>query len=328
MNVLIIGGTRFLGRHIVDELLRRGHAPTLFNAGNHREDAPPSVEQIHGERAHDLRLTGDRHWNCVIDTCGFLPAQLEVSCRYFAGRADRYVFVSSVSALDLTQPEATENTPLLAMPEGASRTQMMPHTYGALKALCERVVLNTFRSRALVVRPGLIVGPYDPTDRFTYWPGRVARGGTMLAPVGHDYPVQFIDVRDLAQWIVLQAERRRGGAFNVTGPPRTFTLGDVLDASARVANVRPEIAWADEAFLERNEVGEWIEMPLWISKKSELPGMTNINIDRARNAGLAIRPLENTVRDTLRWAASRPKGYAWRAGLTHEREADILRKIG
>lgn len=328
VNVLIIGGTRFLGRHIVDELLRRGHTPTLFNTGNHRDGAPSSVEQIHGDRSRDLARIGDRQWDCVIDTCGFLPAQAEISCRYFDGRTKQYVFVSSVSAIDLTQANPTEDTRVLTMPEGASRTQMVPETYGALKALCERIVVSRFRSGALIVRPGLIVGPYDPTDRFTYWPMRVARGGRILAPAGPEYPVQFIDARDLAAWIVLQTERRRGGTFNLTGPPGRVTLGDVLQTSARVANTQPEILWADEAFLERHDVGEWIDLPLWISQKSSLPGMSSLNVTRAIGAGLKIRPLEHTIRDTWRWAAGRAKNYAWRAGLTPEREAELLQKIG
>ena len=193
VNVLIIGGTRFLGRHLVNELLAGGHSVTLFNAGAHPQNAPADVEQVHGKRERDLARLGERSWDAVVDTCGFLPKQLETSTRYLLGKAAQYVFISSVSALDLTKESANEQTPTLPMPNGASRSEMIPETHGPLKALCEGVVTSAFRNHALIVRPGLIVGPYDPTDRFTYWPARVARGGTVLAPVDPGYFVQFID---------------------------------------------------------------------------------------------------------------------------------------
>lgn len=325
MDVLILGGTRFLGIHITHELLRRGHAVTLFNTGRHPENVPAGVEQIPGDRMRDLTRLGTRFFDAVIDTCGYTPGQLEISARHFADRTRHYTFVSSISAQDLTVAEVTEDTAVLPMPEGASRAEMTPQTYGPLKALCENVTVSTFRHRALIVRPGLIAGPHDPTDRFTYWPVRIARGGRVLAPVGPQYPVQFIDARDLANWIVKQAEASRGGTFDVTGRANTLTLGDVLSTAACVANTRPHVEWADEAFLERHEVGEWVQMPLWISHKSGLPGMRNVNVRRALAAGLKIRPLRETVRDTLGWA--RRKRDPLGAGLDAAREAALLEAL-
>ena len=327
MDVLIIGGTQFLGRHLVDALRLRGHRVTLFNAGHHRNNVPIDVEQIHGDRRHDLERLGERVWDSVIDTCAYVPSHVESAARFLRRKVGQYVLISSVSALDLTQAEPTESTPVLPMPDGASRTEMKSETYGPLKALCEAVAWSWFGKDALVVRPGLIVGPYDPTDRFTYWPVRIARGGTVLAPETPAYAVQFIDARGLADWIVLQTERATGGAFNLTGFPQTITFGDVLSTSARIANSSPEIRWANEAFLHKHQVSEWSDLPLWVSAASHLPGLRNINISQARRTGLQILPLEQTVRDTLRWARGRPRNYRWQAGLRPEAEADVLAKI-
>ena len=243
VRVLILGGTVFLGRHLVSELCEREHEVTLFNTGRHASEVPADVAQIHGKRETDMARVGNGHWDAVIDTCGYVPSQLETSTQFLRGRATQYVFISSISALDLSGPSADESTPVLRLPEGASRTDMTPETYGALKALCEAAVTAAFGDKALIVRPGLIVGPYDPTDRFTYWPERVARGGSILAPVGPQLFVQFIDARDLAQWIVLQVERNKVGAFNVTGPPHSMTIGELLSAAGRVAGTSPTIRY-------------------------------------------------------------------------------------
>jgi len=324
VNVLILGGTRFLGRHLVDELRARGHNVTLFNSGSHRNNAPAEVTQVHGDREKDLARLEDGPWDSVIDTCGFFPNQVEVSAAYLRGRTAQYVFVSSISALDLSGQRADDETPTLSMPDGASRTEMTPETYGALKAACEKAITNVFGEGSLIARPGLIVGPYDPTDRFTYWPSRIIRGGDVLAPVGPRYFVQFIDARDLAAWIVVQVERQTSGAVNVTGAPRTILLDDVLRAAARVATVHPNIRYADESFLKEHEIGEWIDLPLWVASSSEFPGILNIDTKRAFEMGLQIRPLEQTVRDTLAWSNSREPSYEWKAGLTPEREAEVL----
>ena len=327
VDVLILGGTRFLGVHLARELLARGHVVTLFTTGRHANPVP-QAQHVTGTRERDLARLGNRRFDAVIDTCGYVPGQLETSVRYFLPRAAHYVFISSISAQDVCGPELTEATPVLSLPEGASRSRMLPQTYGALKALCENVAVSAFRHRALIVRPGLIVGPHDPTDRFTYWPLRIARGGDVLAPVGPHLAVQFIDARDLAAWIALQVEARRGGTFNVTGKPRELTLGDVLHRAMRAAAVRPTLHWASESFLNANGVGEWIEMPLWISAQSGAPAMLNTNVGRALATGLRIRPLDETVADTLAWARSRGARHSLAAGLDPQREGELLRALG
>jgi len=193
---------------------------------------------------------------------------------------------------------------------------------GSGLALLRSGRISPARRRGKAALPLLVAGPPAPTDRFTYWPVRVARGGTILAPVGPSLPVQFIDARDLAAWIVLQVENLRAGACNVTGKPRTVSMGDVIETCKRVAGVQPGVRWASEAFLEQRNVGEWVEMPLWISRKSELPGMTNVNVSRALACGLELRPLAQTVRDTLAWAVSSRKTRLG-AGLDPEREAEL-----
>lgn len=327
MNVLVLGGTRFLGVHLARELLARAHTVTLFTTGRRRNPVP-QAQHVTGTRERDLARLGARAYDAVVDTCGYVPGQLETSTRYFLSRAERYVFISSISAQDVSGAELTENAPVLRLPEGASRAQMQPQTYGALKSLCENVAVSAFRERALIVRPGLLVGPYDPTDRFTYWPVRISRGGDVLAPVGPQLPVQFIDARDLAAWVVLQLETGRGGTFNVTGKPRELTLGDLLDGAMRAARIRPALHWASEAFLHANKVGEWVELPLWISAEAGAPAMLNTSIKRALATGLRIRPLRETIEDTLAWAKTRGPRYAMQAGLTPAREAALLHALG
>lgn len=279
---------------------------------------------MHGDRDTDLPRLGDGPWDAVIDTCGFFPKQLETSAAHLRDKAAHYVFISSISALDLSGQRADEQTPTLSMPAGASRTELTPQTYGPLKAASEKAVTDIFGERTLIARPGLIVGPYDPTDRFTYWPCRIARSGEVLAPVGPQYFVQFIDARDVAAWIVVQVEHQNSGAVNVTGAQRTILLDDVLRAASRVANVHPNIRYADESFLKEHEIGEWIDLPLWVASSSEFPAILNVDTKRAFEMGPQIRPLEQTVRDTLAWANSREPSYEWKAGLTPEREAEGL----
>lgn len=327
MKALILGGTRFLGIALAKGLIGRGHSVTLFNTGRHPGNIAAGARQVTGDRERDLGRLGTERFDTVIDTCGYLPKSVETSARYFRDKTDHYVFVSSVSAQDVSVPVLLETTPVLRMPEGASRSEMAPQTYGPLKALCEDVASSMFRHRALIVRPGLIAGPHDPTDRFTYWPVRVQRGGTILAPVGPELPVQFIDVRDLSAWIITQAERKRGGTFNVTGPARTITLGDVLATAARVTQSTARIVWASEEFLQQHEVGEWIELPLWVAAATGIPGMTNANVTRALHTGLTIRPLSETIRDTLAWAKSRGPRYRMGAGLDPAREDALIREL-
>jgi 2'-hydroxyisoflavone reductase len=197
-------------------------------------------------------------------------------------------------------------------------------TYGPLKALCEQAVQQVFPERALIIRPGLIAGPHDPTDRFTYWPARVARGGRVLAPDRPEAPTQVIDGRDLAEFIVKQVEQKTSGVFNATGPDRPLTFGSLLETCRQVSGSRAGFVWAPVEFLEQHGVSAWSDLPAWLPDRGEHAGFAFVDISNALHAGLAFRPLEDTVRDTLAWEKTRPAGHEWRAGLTPERESDLL----
>lgn len=323
MNLLIIGGTRFLGRALVDEARALGHTVTLFNRGRSNPGLYPDVEQIHGDREGGLDALGGRRWDAVIDTCGYVPRVVRASATFLAGSVDHYTFISTMSVYaEPLRPGATEDAPVGVLADDAVE-EITGETYGPLKALCEKAASEAMDGRALLVRSGLIVGPYDPTDRFTYWPVRVARGSEVLAPESPDYRVQFIDVRDLARWTLQATARRLTGPYNATGPRHPAPLGQVLDLSRQISGSDAEITWVNEAFLTAHEVTPFTEMPLWVP--AEYEGFNAFSIEKAVAAGLTHRPLEDTIRDTLDWAASRPADYVWRGGLPPEREVELLR---
>lgn len=317
MNVLILGGTVFLGRHVVDALLERGHSVTLFNRGISDPNFQTAAEQIHGDRESDLSHLGARTWDAVIDTSCYKPSTAQRSTRFFEESAGRYLFVSTISVYDLEAgPVITEETPILRQPR---------EEYGPAKARCEAIVRSTFRHSATIVRPGLIVGPHDPTDRFTYWPVRIAAGGEVLAPVAPSEPAQFIDARDLSRFIVRLLEAGDSGTYDVTSPLGAITLGDVLETSAQVARSGASFKWVDEEFLRQNDVQQWMELPLWAAANGGARSIVNCDVRAALTRGLQLRPLRETVRDTLGWAHAR--GMRWgslRAGLSPERERALL----
>lgn len=322
-RILILGGTAFLGIALTHELLARGCEVTHFNRG--RRSAPGGeVRSIVGDRANGFEPLARERFEAVVDTSGYYPRDLTLSAGFFASRTSQYVFVSSISVYDTATPEIVESSPMPPLPSGASETEMTPETYGPLKAACERIVVETFGPGAIVVRPGLIVGPHDPTDRFTYWPLRFARGDEVLAPGVPDRPIQVVDARDLARFIAGAIERRASGDFNVVSPPSRFTMGDVTHACAEAAAVPTSVSWVDDAFLLSHGVEPWSDLPLWIPPADDVRGFYNCNVAKALAAGLTIRPLEETVRDTLAWAQTRPPDYQLKAGITAERERDLL----
>jgi 2'-hydroxyisoflavone reductase len=335
MRVLIIGGTVFLGRHLVEAAQARGHAVTLFNRGLHNPELFPDVEKLHGDRDGQLDALRGRQWEVVIDTCGFVPRIVRASAELLAEAVERYVFVSSLSVFaDNSTFENDESAPVgtLADPTVEERTG---ENYGPLKALCEETVEEAMPGRALNIRPGLIVGPHDPTGRFTYWPVRVARGGEVLAPGRLDRRVQIIDARDLAEWIIRLAEARESGVFNATGPDRVLTMEELLEECRMVSQSDARFTWVGGKFLAEAKVGEWMEMPLWISEEAspDARGFMSVNCAKAIAHGLNFRPLAETIRDTLRWAngvSNEPapdSSYAPRpeAGMEAEREAQVLK---
>jgi 2'-hydroxyisoflavone reductase len=322
MQLLVIGGTRFVGRHLVEAALARGHSITLFNRGQSNPDLFPQIERLHGDRDGDVWPLKDRQWDAVIDTCGYVPRIVRKSVELLANAVDHYTFISSISVYAEDGPIGmNEDSPVGTLSDETIET-ITDQTYGPLKVLCERAVQQHFADRALIVRPGLIVGPHDPTDRFTYWPHRIARGGEVLAPGDPQQPVQFIDVRDLGDWIVRMIESRQGGAFNATGPNYTLPMNQLLEECVQVANSDAHLTWVDEKFLIEAGVAAWSDLPVWAGEK-ELSFVT-IDCSRAMARGLTFHSLATTIRDTLTWDAARPGDHAWRAGLNPEREAAVL----
>lgn len=324
MRILIIGGTRFLGRHLVEAALARGHEVTLFNRGITNPNLFPQVEAVYGDREHDLDKLSGRSWDTVIDVAGYVPRIVRLSAEVLEPNVSRYVFISSLSVYaDFRKIGIDESYPVGKI-EGESVEKITGETYGPLKALCEKAVREIYGERALIIRPGLIVGPHDPTDRFTYWPVRVARGGDVLAPQKPEAVTQIIDVRDLSDFIIKLVEENASGVYNATGPEYELTMGKLLEVSKQVSGSAADFKWASVEFLNQNKVEAWSDMPAWIPDDEEGVGFARIDISKAIHAGLTFRPLEETVRDTLEWAKTRPTDHEWRAGLTAEREAEVL----
>jgi 2'-hydroxyisoflavone reductase len=300
MRLLILGGTLFLGRALAEAALARGHAVTLFNRGRHA--APfPGIETLIGDRDGRLDALKGRSWDAVLDTSGYVPRLVRASAELLADAVDRYAFISSVSVYaDFSRP-TDEGAPLATIADEAVE-EVTGATYGALKALCEREAEKALPGRALIVRPGLIVGPHDPTVRFSYWTARVAGGGDVLAPGDSETPVQLIDVRDLAEWTVRLIEAGEVGVLNASGPARRLTMGELLATCRAASGSDARFTWVDEAFLAERGVLSWTNLPLWIPESPQGPKYFHrTDIDRALSAGLTFRPLAETVRDTLAW---------------------------
>jgi len=321
LKILVLGGTKFVGRHLVEAAIARGHTLTLFHRGQTNPGLFPGVEVVTGDREHDLDRLAGRRWDAVIDTCGYVPRVVGMAARALAEAVDRYVFISSISVYGTeVAPGADEATPLLSL-DDPSVEVVDGRTYGPLKALCEAELEAILPGRVLNVRPGLIVGPEDPTDRFTYWPHRLAQGGEVLAPGDSRQPVQFIDVRDLAEWIVRAVEDGLVGPFNATGPHDPLTMEDFLTGSREALASDARVTWVDEAFLLAQGVRPFTDLPLWMPRASA--GFSAISSRKAQRAGLRYRSLAQTVRDTEAWA----RGQAWegrKAGLSPDREREVL----
>ena len=325
MEILVLGGTVFLGRAIVEAALAKGHTVTLFNRGQSNPDLFPEAEKLVGDRKISLESLGGRNWDVVIDTCGYVPRLVRQSAEYLIKAVNHYTFISTCSVYaDTSQPGIDENGTVSKLAEETE--EVNGETYGPLKALCEQAVHEVFPGRALVLRPGLIVGPYDPTDRFTYWPHRTAQGGEVLAPGRPGRAVQFIDVRDLAEWTIRMVENGQTGVYNALGPANPLEMRTLLEGCKNVTGSDARFTWIDEQFLKDQQVGEWIEIPLWIPENDQANrGFFAFNIEKALAAGLTFRLLADTIRATLEWDATRVESRVWRAGLTHQREVELLR---
>ena len=322
MELLILGGTRFLGRHLVGAALERGHRVTLFNRGKSNPGLFPEVEELRGERGGDLSPLRERRWDAVIDTSGYLPREVRASAELLADSVGHYTFVSSISVYeDFGRIGMDEDAPVLAPPEPEPEG-LDWELYGGLKVGCERAVEAAMPGRALVVRPGMIVGPHDYTDRFPYWRRRVEEGGEVLAPGDPEQQVQLIDARDLAGWVLRMAEERRTGVYNATGPEYRLTTRGMLEGIRAATGSDAQFVWASEKFFLDAGVKPWEEMPLWVPK--EMAGILSVNVGRAVGAGLAFRPLGETVRDVPGPEAG-STDVEIAAGISPEREEELLR---
>jgi 2'-hydroxyisoflavone reductase len=333
-RVLILGGTGFIGPHFVAALTAHGHNVTVFNRGRDPAKVPAGVAQITGDRNGQIDALKGHDWDVVIDNSGYTVRQVRLTADLFKGRIKQYIFISSISAYaDLAVPNVDENYKLATVADPNTEV-LTGGNYGGLKALCEKLVEETYGGDATIIRPTYIAGPGDTTDRFTYWPVRVARGGAMLAPGTAADPVQFIDVRDLADFVRHCVEHHVVGRYNVCDRPRAVTMGSLLEHSRRITGADTRFVWASVAFLTAqkvigDEAADGNPLPIWNAAVGDDAGAALVSPARALSHGLQFRSLDQTIRDTLAWQKQRPAAQqTLKAGLSPEREAELLKKLG
>lgn len=331
MRLLIIGGTRFLGRHLAALALERGHAVTLLHRGRSASGLFTDADHRFADRNDDLAaLSGTETWDACIDTCGYVPRHVRSLAAVIGKRVGQYQFVSSISVYDGYARESTDEACPLARLADPAAEAVTAETYGGLKAACEEAARQAFGDRALIVRPGLIVGPFDRSGRFTWWVARLVRAARVpqasevLAPGDPGGPLQIVDARDLAAWQLGMAERAdAGGSYNVVGPQVAMTMGEFLWNARSLLAPEATLTWVDECFLQQHTVAPWTEMPLWLPAADA--GVHRVDARRALATGLTCRPLAATLADTAAWTESTPAGGLIEGiGLAPEREAGIL----
>jgi 2'-hydroxyisoflavone reductase len=327
-SLLVLGGTGFIGPHLTEEARRLNWQVTHFNRGKRSPDGVPGIETLIGDRNGQLEALHGRKWDVVIDDTGYVPKYVKLSAQLLAPNVGYYLFISSISAYaGFAKPnDESSQTGTLSNPEEEAVTGT---SYGPMKALCERYTQEVFKERACIVRPGYIVGPLDPTDRFTYWPARASRGGEMLSPGTPRDPIQIIDVRDLAVWMMHLAQARTAGLFNAVSPPRAFTMGNLIEASLKATPAsHTRITWVPEDFLAKHWQPDELDLPPWAPTRGDTAGVALTSAARAQRAGLRSRPLQETVRDTLEWFHSLPpeRQSKLRAGLDAQKEVETLRQ--
>jgi 2'-hydroxyisoflavone reductase len=335
LNILILGGTGFTGPLQVKYALARGHKVSVFNRGKtHLGELPKEAEQLIGDRNGQLDALKGRKWDVCIDVPTSIPVWVRDAAQVLQGNVDRYVFISTISVYaDVKKPGSDETAPLLKYegPDAMKETQKSLRDsnfalYGPLKALSEAEAEKWFPGKTLIVRPGLIVGPGDESDRFSYWPVRIERGGEVLAPGDPTDPVQFIDARDLAEWIIRMAEQKATGIFNATGPKSKLTIKGMLEGVKAAEKSNAQFTWVDADFLAAQKVSPWSDMPVWVPPRGDEAGFAEISAKRALDKGLTFRALPDTVQATLEWFHQQtPERQAkMRAGITAAREAEVL----
>jgi 2'-hydroxyisoflavone reductase len=336
LRILILGGTGFTGPYQVRYALSRGHKVTLFNRGKQPHTWPGSVEELIGDRnTGDLKALEGREWDVCIDNPTSLPFWVRDAGRVLQGKLKHYIFISTISVYADNLKPADESAPVAAYPGKDAMAETMEsfrakvgELYGPLKALSEKEAEKQFPGKTTVIRPGLIVGPGDESDRFTYWPVRLNRGGEVLAPGDGSDPVQLIDARDLAEWTIRMAEARVMGTFNATGPKHPLLMKEMLTGIAAAIQSDARLTWVPAKFLESEKVDAWSDMPVWVPGQDDSAGFARRSIAKALGAGLTFRPLATTATDTLAWFKAQPaeRQAKLQAGLTSTREEEVLSK--
>jgi 2'-hydroxyisoflavone reductase len=330
MRILILGGTSFIGPHQVKYALERGHEVSIFNRGRTEppffHDLFERVEKLRGDRNDDLAALETGEWDAVLDNSASVPRWVRQSAGLLSERAGHYLFVSSISAYgDPSTVGLDEDSPVATI-EDETIEEITGESYGPLKALSEQEAMKAFPGRATVVRPGLIVGPGDPTDRWTYWPVRVDRGGEVMAPGTPDDPVQVIDARDLSEFMIRLVEQGHAGTYNATGPATRMGMGPMLTETREALGADATFTWVDAEFLQEHEVQPWLHMPAWVPPEGEGGGLLQVSIARALEKGLTFRPLGETATDTVAWwnTLDEERQGRSRFGLPAEREVEVL----
>ena len=324
-TLLILGGTAFLGPAVVESARRRGFEITLFNRGKTNPDMFPELEKLRGDRDGGLEPLEGRSFDAVVDTSGYVPRLVRASAELLAARVKHYVFISSVSVYaDFKQQGIAEDYPVAALDDPSSE-DARTH-YGPLKALCEQAAESAMPERVTNIRPGLIIGPRDGSDRFTYWPVRIARGGQVLAPGDGATDTQYIDVRDLAEFIMHTVEQRIFGVFNAVGPVDLLTMRQVLGLIAETTGSDAQFTWVPADFLKAHKVAPWMGMPLWVPPVGDYAGFAAVSRQKAIDNGLEFRPLKQTITDTLAWFGTLPaeRQGKLRAGISAAKEQEVL----
>jgi 2'-hydroxyisoflavone reductase len=334
LRILILGGTGFTGPHQVRYALQRGHKITLFNRGRKPKEWPGEVEELTGDRnTGDLAALKDREWDVCIDNPTTLPFWARDAGQVLQGKVGQYIFISTISVYAANDTPGADEDAALAAYAGADAMKETQESvradmglYGPLKARSEQEVRHWFKDKSTIIRPGLIVGPGDETDRFTYWPARIARGGEVLAPGNGADPAQFIDARDLAEWTIRMAEQRAYGSYNATGPAQRLDMRPLLEGIRAAIKAEAQFTWVAADFLAAQKVSPWGDMPVWIPAAGDTAGFALRSNRRALERGLSFRPLAATAADTLAWFESQPaeRKAKLRAGITAEREKEVL----
>lgn len=337
MKILVLGGSRFLGRTFVEEAQRQNHEVTIFNRGNQNEGFK-DLEVITGDRLTDLSKLNNRYWDAVLDTSGFIPSSVLESTELLKDRVKQYIFISSISVYkDWVQENFDESYPVYSMSleeaNELAKDGNIYEYYGQFKALCEVVAQNAMSDRLVNIRAGQLIGPNDYTDRIPYWIHRIAAGGRVLAPGNPNRPVQMIDNKDLSNWILRLMTNESAGTFNATGPDYTLTMKEFLETCIKVTRSDAEIVWVSEKFLLENKVSPWTEMPLWVPEEFPLEpelkdpwrGAFTVNIDKAIATGLTFRPLEESLVEIYEWERQRNLADdQWKSGMSPDREIELL----